>query len=87
MNTLNVDSSRKFSITRHHEPPYILNALDRADCCGVRAVAKVTLNSGRDLYFCGHHYNKHLPSLIGVTSFILDERDSLVENRLVGSIN
>lgn len=87
MQTISLNESKRFSVVKKDNPPYTLNALDRADCCGVRAVAMVTLKSGSDLYFCGHHYQKHLPKLINITTFILDERSSLVENRLVGSAN
>lgn len=36
-----------------------LNAIDRCDHadCGARAVAVVTLTSGSQLIFCGHHTN------------------------------
>ncbi len=51
-----------------------LNAANRCDACGARAWVRATMPSGGQLYFCGHHANEHLPSLVGAGAQILDER-------------
>ena len=51
-----------------------LNAANRCDACGARAWVRATMPSGGQLYFCGHHANEHLPSLVGGGAQILDER-------------
>ncbi len=69
---------------------WVLTANDRCDSCGAQAYVQVTGVTG-DLVFCNHHYNKIMDSTIGYDKMmnfaynILDERDRLVENRLVGS--
>ena len=51
-----------------------LSAANRCDACGARAWVRATMPSGGQLYFCGHHANEHLPSLVGAGAQILDER-------------
>ena len=51
-----------------------LNAANRCDACGARAWVRATMPSGGQLYFCVHHANEHLPSLVGGGAQILDER-------------
>lgn len=51
-----------------------LTAANRCDTCGARAWVRATMPSGGQLYFCGHHANEHLPSLVGGGAQILDER-------------
>ena len=51
-----------------------LTAANRCDACGARAWVRATMPSGGQLYFCGHHANEHLPSLVGAGAQILDER-------------
>ena len=51
-----------------------LTAANRCDACGARAWVRATMPSGGQLYFCGHHANEHLPSLVGGGAQILDER-------------
>lgn len=51
-----------------------LSAANRCDACGARAWVRATMPSGGQLYFCGHHANEHLPSLVGGGAQILDER-------------
>ncbi len=71
---------------------WILTPLDRCDRCNAQAYVKVTGVSG-ELLFCGHHYNEIINDPIGyekMMSFmfeIVDERDQLVQNRLIGSAN
>ena len=42
-----------------------LNAGNRCDVCGARAWVRATMPSGGQLFFCSHHANEHLPSLVG----------------------
>ena len=43
---------------------YKLTALDRCDACGISSRAYTRFIKGaRELHFCVHHYNKHLPKL------------------------
>ena len=51
-----------------------LSAANRCDACGARAWVRATMPSGGQLYFCGHHANEHLPSLVGGGAQILDKR-------------
>jgi hypothetical protein len=69
---------------------WILTALDRCDAnCSAQAYVIVKGMSG-ELMFCSHHYNHIMNSTTGyekMMSFmleIIDERDRLIENRLVG---
>lgn len=50
-----------------------LTAADRCDRCGAQAYLRVTLNSGGELLFCGHHARKHLPALEPLAEHIQDE--------------
>lgn len=69
-----------------------LTALDRCDSCGSQAYVQIVGSTG-DLLFCAHHYNKIVNdpnSYTKMMSFmlaVLDERERLVENRLVGGYN
>lgn len=71
-----------------------LTATDRCDArdCGAQAYVKATGVTG-SLYFCGHHYEKNVNNAVGYEKMmkfaynIIDERERLVENRLVGSEN
>lgn len=66
-----------------------LTALDRCDRCGSQAYVQIVGSTG-DLLFCAHHYNKIVndpnsyTKMMGFMLAILDERERLVENRLVG---
>ena len=66
-----------------------LSAANRCDACGARAWVRATMPSGGQLYFCGHHANEHLPSLVGAGAQILDElhlmNDCLHRTRLGGT--
>ncbi len=55
--------------------PSPLMASDRCDRCGAQAYVRVTLTSGGELLFCGHHARKHLPALEHLASHIQDETD------------
>lgn len=71
---------------------YILNALDRCDQCSAQAYVMVKGSTG-ELLFCGHHYDRIMNNPDAYTkmmSFMLevvDERERLIENRLVGGHN
>lgn len=71
---------------------WALNANDRCDRCSAQAYVKVKGSTG-DLMFCGHHYDKIMNNPDAYTKMmsfmleILDERDRLIENKLVGSPN
>lgn len=54
-----------------------LTAADRCDRCGAQAYLRVTLNSGGELLFCGHHGRAHSDKLNQVALRIHDETDKL----------
>lgn len=66
-----------------------LNATHRCDACGSQAYVEVKGITG-ELLFCSHHYNKIMDNPVGyqkMMGFVLevtDERERLIENRLVG---
>ena len=75
------------------KPEWILTALDRCDAnCSAQASVIVKGMSG-ELMFCSHHYDRIMNSTTGyekMMSFmleIIDEREKLTENRLMGSAN
>ena len=80
------------SMTTEEAKEYILTAHDRCDKCDAQAYVMVKGVSG-ELMFCSHHYNKIVNDTVGyekIMAFayeIVDERERLVENRLVGGHN
>ena len=54
-----------------------LTAADRCDRCGAQAYLRVTLTSGGQLLFCGHHGKAHSAKLQQVALKIHDETDQL----------
>lgn len=74
------------------EKEYTLNALERCDSCSAQAYVQVKGSTG-DLMFCGHHYEKIMNNPDAYTKMmafmleVVDERDRLIENKLVGSHN
>ncbi len=69
---------------------WILTASDRCDAeCSAQAYVLAKGVSG-ELMFCGHHWEKIMNSSSGYDKMmayayeILDERERLIENRLVG---
>lgn len=54
-----------------------LTASDRCDRCGAQAYLRVTLNSGGELLFCGHHGRAHSDKLNQVALKIHDETGKL----------
>jgi hypothetical protein len=43
-----------------------LARLERCDRCGAAALVKVTLPTGGELQFCGHHARKHAARLLEI---------------------
>lgn len=70
---------------------WVLTANDRCDAkeCGAQAYVKAMGVAG-ELLFCGHHYEKIVNNAVGYDKMmkfafsIEDERDRLVQNRLLG---
>lgn len=69
---------------------WTLDNTDRCDAdCSAQAFVRVVGVNG-ELLFCSHHYNKIVDSAIGYANLekfayqIIDERERLIENRLVG---
>jgi hypothetical protein len=54
-----------------------LTSADRCDRCGAQAYLRVTLTSGGELLFCGHHANEHSAKLSQVALTIQDETNKL----------
>lgn len=61
---------------------YLLTAVDRCDRCSAQAYVKATGVSG-ELYFCGHHFAGMEEALSKWAFEIIDEREKLVQNKLV----
>ena len=69
---------------------WTLNNMDRCDAaCSAQAFVKAVGVNG-ELLFCSHHYNEITNNAIGYNNLekfayqIIDERERLIENRLVG---
>lgn len=69
---------------------WTLTAIDRCDAdCSAQAYVKVTGVTG-ELLFCSHHYDEIMNSTSGYEKMMkfaydfVDERERLIENRLVG---
>lgn len=68
-----------------------LTVMDRCDSgnCGAQAYVAAVGVSG-ELLFCSHHYNMIVDNAVGYANLekfayqIIDERDRLIENRLIG---
>ena len=56
-------------------PP--LTAADRCDRCGAQAYIRVTMPSGGELLFCGHHGRAHETKLREVARDFHDQTDEL----------
>lgn len=54
--------------------PATLTAADRCDRCGAAAAVRVTLPSGGELLFCGHHANEHSARLEQMAAVLHDQR-------------
>ncbi len=88
-NTVVNPASTKPSSREKEEPRvYKLNTSHRCDKCGAQAYVDVILNSGNNLLFCKHHYDRFELSLMPITDSVNNESDRLFDvNRLVGSEN
>lgn len=69
---------------------WTLTTADRCDAnCSAQAFVKVVGVNG-ELFFCSHHYNNIANNAIGYANLekfayqIIDERERLIENRLIG---
>ena len=69
-----------------------LKVIDRCDACNAQAYVLVKGATG-ELMFCGHHYDKIMndpdayTKMMGFMLEVVDERERLIENRLIGSHN
>ncbi|HEY8458406.1 MAG TPA: hypothetical protein VIL34_22630 [Actinopolymorphaceae bacterium] len=57
-----------------------LSAADRCDRCGAQAYVRVSLASGGELMFCGHHGRQHSEKLREIAVDIHDESHRLSED-------
>lgn len=74
----------KIKDKQKEEVKYLLTAFDRCDRCGSQAWVKATGVNG-ELLFCAHHYHKSESNIKEWAFEIIDERERLVENKLIGS--
>jgi len=72
--------------TEEVQKEYVLGPSDRCDSCSAEALVKVNGVAG-ELLFCGHHYAKNEKALKDFAYEITDERDKLIQNKLIGSEN
>lgn len=56
-----------------------LTAIDRCDRCGAQAYVRVSLLSGGELLFCGHHFAEYGPALKAASAHVHDETSRLDE--------
>lgn len=74
------------------EKEWVLKITDRCDRCSAQAYVMIKGATG-DLLFCGHHYDKIMndpnayKKMMSFMLEVIDERERLVENKLVGSHN
>lgn len=80
-------------IVQEKTDEWVLTANDRCDAeCSAQAYVKAVGVSG-ELMFCAHHWNKIINNAVGYDAMekfaysIIDERERLIENRLIGSEN
>ncbi len=74
------------------ETTWVITANDRCDTkeCQAQAYVRATGVTG-ELHFCGHHYELVVNNAVGYDRMmkfafsITDERERLIENRLIGS--
>lgn len=71
---------------------WVLDANDRCDRCSAQAYVLIKGATG-ELMFCGHHYDKIMNNpdtyikMMGFMLEVVDERERLKENRLIGNHN
>ena len=69
-----------------------ISVADRCDKCNAQAYVKIKGSTG-ELFFCGHHYEKIMKDPNAYTKMmsfmleIIDEREKLIENKLIGGHN
>jgi hypothetical protein len=71
---------------------WVLTATDRCDAgnCGAQGYVQ-TIGVSGELLFCNHHYEDIINTETGYDTMmkfayqIIDERDKLIENRLIGA--
>ena len=68
------------------ENKYVLGPINRCDSCSAEALVLVKGVTG-ELMFCGHHYAKNENALANFAYEVIDERDKLIQNKLIGSEN
>lgn len=54
-----------------------LTTADRCDACGAQAYIRVELNSGSELFFCGHHGRENETKLKEQAAVYDDQTDRL----------
>ncbi len=54
-----------------------LTVADRCDACGAQAYVRVTLSSGNDLLFCGHHARENRDELQPIARDWYDQTSTL----------
>lgn len=64
-------------------PP--LTAADRCDRCGAQAYIRVTLPSGGELLFCGHHGHAHETKLRQMSVAFQDDSRRLADTPHIAS--
>lgn len=64
-------------------PP--LTAADRCDRCGAKAYIRVTLPSGGELLFCGHHGHAHETKLREMSVNFQDDSRHLADTPHIAS--
>jgi len=75
-----------------NEKEWVITINDRCDKCNAQAFVKVVGVTG-ELLFCSHHYNAIVDNAVGYDAMmkfayeVIDEREKLVENRLVSDHN
>ena len=52
--------------SRDHIVPAPIARPERCDRCGAAALVTVTLTSGGELHFCGHHARRHAAKLLEI---------------------
>lgn len=68
------------------EKEYVLGPTTRCDQCSAEALVLVKGVTG-ELMFCKHHYEKNEYALSKFAYETVDEREKIVQNRLIGSHN
>ena len=70
-------NAKRGDVTTALAPSTALTAQDRCDRCGAQAYVRVTLTSGGELLFCGHHGRQFDEQLRKVAVDIQDQSDRL----------